>query len=138
MKLAVYIYDRVSNGVYKTGFATTQESYEKPCRELFAALDTLEAHLASHRYLFGTGIVEVDSQPSWLLMDLYQHPGIGATVDYDHSKRHYYSTHNDINPTRSVLTGTALDLTKAHNRDRAFPAVSTTSKPPNGPPKTGD
>ena len=149
--LAAYIYDRVNNGVYKAGFASTQESYEKPCRELFAALDRLEDHLGSHRHLFGQRIVEADwrlfctlvrfdavyhghfkcnirrivDYPNLqgYLMDLYQQPGIAATVNFDHIKRHYYYTHDDINPTRIVPIGPAMDLTKPHNRDRAFPVV---------------
>jgi putative glutathione S-transferase len=150
-RLAAFIYDKVSNGVYKAGFATTQQSYETPCRELFAALDELEAHLGKHRYLFGRRIVEADwrlfctlvrfdsvyhghfkcnvrrilDYPNLqgYLMDLYQQPGIAATVNFDHIKRHYYFTHDDINPTRIVPIGPALDLTKPHNRDRAFPVA---------------
>ena len=147
-KLAAYIYERVNNGVYKTGFATTQATYEEPCRALFTALDRLEGHLGSHRYLFGSRIVEADwrlfctlvrfdavyhghfkcnvrrilDYPNLqgFLMDLYQQPGIAATVNFDHIKRHYYYTHDDINPTRIVPIGPAMDLTKPHNRDRAF------------------
>ncbi len=150
-KLSDYIYERVNNGVYKTGFATSQESYEEPCRALFAALDRLEDHLGSHRYLFGDRIVETDwrlfctlvrfdavyhghfkcnirrivDYPNLqgYLMDLYQQPGIAATVDFDHIKRHYYYTHDDINPTRIVPIGPAMDLTKPHKRDRAFPVA---------------
>ena len=150
-KLAAYIYDRVNNGVYKAGFAVTQESYEEPCRQLFAALDRLESHLASHRYLFGNRPVEADwrlfctlvrfdavyhghfkcniwrivDYPNLqgYLMDLYQQPGIAETVNFDHIKRHYYYTHDDINPTRIVPLGPAMDLTKPHNRDRAFSAA---------------
>jgi putative glutathione S-transferase len=145
-KLASFIYDRVNNGVYEAGFATTQESYEKPCRTLFAALDELDARLATRRYLFGNRIVEADwrlfctlvrfdvvyyghfkcnirrilDYPNLqgYLMDLYQHPGIADTVNFDHTKRHYYYTHDDINPTRIVPIGPALDLTKPHGRER--------------------
>jgi putative glutathione S-transferase len=144
-RLAALIYDRVNNGVYQAGFATTQESYEKPCRELFATLDELEGRLATNRYLFGTRIVEADwrlfctlvrfdavyhghfkcnvrrivDYPNLqgYLKDLYQHPGIAATVNFDHIKRHYYYTHDDINPTRIVPIGPALDLTGAHGRE---------------------
>jgi putative glutathione S-transferase len=150
-KLSESIYDRVNNGVYKAGFATTQASYETPCRELFAALDELESRLATRRYLFGNRIVEADwrlfctlvrfdavyhghfkcnirrivDYPNLqgYLMDLYQQPGIAATVNFDHIKRHYYYTHDDINPTRIVPIGPAMDLTKPHNRDRAFPVA---------------
>src|SRR5271156_5974910 len=127
-KLAAFLYEKVNNGVYKAGFASTQQSYETPCRELFAALDELEAHLAKHRYLFGQRIVEADwrlfctlvrfdsvyhghfkcnirrivdyASLQGYLMDLYQQPGIAATVNFDHIKRPYYYTHDDISPTR--------------------------------------
>jgi putative glutathione S-transferase len=141
-KLSEFIYDKVNNGVYKAGFATSQKSYEEPCRELFAALDELEARLAGKRYLFGNRIVETDwrlfctlirfdvvyhghfkcnirriidyANLQGYLLDLYQHPGIAATVNFDHIKRHYYFTHDDINPTRIVPIGPAMDLTKPH------------------------
>jgi len=150
-KLALFLYEHVNNGVYKAGFATSQETYEPPCRDLFAALDELEARLAARRYLFGDRIVEADwrlfctlvrfdsvyhghfkcnvrrivDYPNLqgYLMDLYQQPGIAPTVNFDHIKRHYYFTHDDINPTRIVPIGPAQDLTKAHHRDKAFPAA---------------
>jgi putative glutathione S-transferase len=145
-KLSAFIYDTVNNGVYEAGFATSQKSYETACRVLFAALDELEARLASSRYLFGKRIVETDwrlfctlvrfdavyhghfkcnirrivDYPNLqgYLMDLYQQPGIAATVNFDHIKRHYYYTHDDINPTRIVPIGPALDLTRPHGRER--------------------
>ena len=147
-KLASFIYDKVNNGVYKSGFATAQECYEINCRALFDALDELEARLATSRFLFGDRIVEADwrlfctlvrfdsvyhghfkcnvrriiDYPNLqgFLMDLYQQPGIAATVNFDHIKRHYYYTHDDINPTRIVPIGPALDLTKPHGRDRKY------------------
>jgi putative glutathione S-transferase len=145
-ELSAFIYDRVNNGVYKAGFATTQENYEAPCRTLFAALDELEERLGQKRYLFGDRIVESDwrlfctlvrfdsvyhghfkcnlrrivDYPNLqgYLMDLYQQPGIVATVNFDHIKRHYYYTHDDINPTRIVPIGPILDLTQLHGRER--------------------
>jgi len=136
----------VNNGVYEAGFATSQQSYEKACRALFAALDELEFRLAKRRYLFGNRIVEADwrlfctlvrfdvvyhghfkcnvrrilDYPNLqgYLMDLYQQPGIAETVNFDHIKRHYYYTHDDINPTRIVPIGPALDLMKVHGRER--------------------
>jgi putative glutathione S-transferase len=145
-KLAAFIYENVNNGVYEAGFATSQASYEKACRQLFAALDELEARLASSRYLFGHRIVEADwrlfctlvrfdavyhghfkcnirrilDYPNLqgYLLDLYQQPGIAATVDFDHIKRHYYYTHADINPTRIVPLGPVLDMTRPHGRER--------------------
>jgi putative glutathione S-transferase len=144
-KLSEFIYEKVNNGVYKAGFATTQKSYEAACRELFAALDELESRLGKQRYLFGNRIVETDwrlfctlirfdavyhghfkcnvrrilDYPSLqgYLLDLYQQPGIAATVNFDHIKRHYYMTHDDINPTRIVPIGPAMDLTKPHGRE---------------------
>lgn len=145
-RVAKFIYDKVNNGVYEAGFATSQEAYAKACREVFTALDDLEVRLGTHRYLFGKHIVEADwrlfctlvrfdsvyhghfkcnvrrilDYPNLqgYLMDLYQQPGIAATVNFDHIKRHYYYTHDDINPTRIVPIGPDLDLTKAHGRER--------------------
>jgi putative glutathione S-transferase len=144
--LSAFIYDLVNNGVYKAGFASRQEVYEKACRALFKALDELEERLASRRYLFGKRIVEADwrlfctlvrfdsvyhghfkcnvrrildyRNLQGYLMDLYQQPGIAATVNFDHIKRHYYFTHDDINPTRIVPIGPALDLTLPHGREK--------------------
>lgn len=145
-ELAGFIYDRVNNGVYKAGFATSQRAYEKACRLLFSALDELDARLAARRYLFGSKIVEADwrlfctlirfdavyhghfkcnirrvvdyQNLQGYLMDLYQQPGIAETVNFDHIKRHYYITHDDINPSRIVPIGPALDLRKPHGRMR--------------------
>lgn len=145
-KLSAFIYEKVNNGVYKAGFSISQKTYEMACRELFAALDELEARLGKTRYLFGTRIVETDwrlfctlirfdavyhghfkcnirrivDYPNLqgYLLDLYQHPGIAATVNFDHIKRHYYFTHDDINPTRIVPIGPAMDMTRPHGRER--------------------
>ena len=145
-ELSTFIYDRVNNGVYKAGFADRQQPYEKACRILFAALDELEQRLASRRFLFGHRIVEADwrlfctlvrfdavyhghfkcnvrrivDYPNLdaYLRDLYQQPGIAETVNFDHIKRHYYITHDDINPTRIVPIGPALDLDRTHGRER--------------------
>src|SRR6266446_334920 len=138
-KLADFIYENVNNGVYKAGFATRQRPYEISCRKLFEALDELEARLSRSRYLFDNRIVEADwrlfctlvrfdvvyhghfkcnvrriidyENLQSYLMDLYQQPGIVETVNFDHIKRHYYMTHTEINPTRIVPIGPALDLT---------------------------
>jgi putative glutathione S-transferase len=143
-ELAAFIYENVNNGVYKAGFATSQQAYEKACSALFAALDKLEARLTTRRFLFGPRIVEADwrlfctlvrfdavyhshfkcnvrrivdyTNLQGYLMDLYQQPCIAETVNFDHIKRHYYYTHDDINPTRIVPIGPALDLSAPHGR----------------------
>lgn len=145
-KLAAFIYRNVNNRVYQAGFATAQASYEKHCRVLFGALDRLESRLAASRFLFGRRIVEADWRlfctlvrfdavyhghfkcnlrrivdfPNLhgYLLDLYQQPGIAETVDLDHIKRHYYITHDDINPTQIVPLGPELDLDAPHGRGR--------------------
>jgi len=140
------IYDRVNNGVYKAGFASTQEAYEPPAYALFETLDMLDARLADRRYLFGKQPVETDwrlfvtlirfdpvyvghfkcnlrriadyPNLSGYLRDLYQIRGVAATVNIDHIKRHYYYTHDEINPTRIVPIGPELNLTAPHGRER--------------------
>jgi putative glutathione S-transferase len=147
-KLNDFLHDNVNNGVYKAGFATRQRPYETSCRKLFDALDELEERLSKSRYLFGKRIVEADwrlfctlirfdvvyhghfkcnlrrivdyQNLQGYLMDLYQQPGIAGTVHFDHIKRHYYMTHEEINPTRIVPIGPVFDLTKPHGRDRLF------------------
>src|ERR1041385_1011846 len=144
--LSHFIYDHVNNGVYKAGFATRQRAYEHACRALFAALDELETRLPTSRYLFGDRIVESDwrlfctlvrfdvvyyihfkcslrrilDYPNLqgYLMDLYQQPGIDQTVNFDHIKRHYYMTHDTINPSRIVPIGPVLDLARPHGREK--------------------
>jgi putative glutathione S-transferase len=145
-KLCDFIYDNINNGVYKAGFATRQRAYEASCQKLFDALDEMEKRLSKSRYLFGKRIVEVDwrlfctlirfdvvyhghfkcnlrriiDYPNLqgYLLDLYQQPGIAETVSIDHIKRHYYMTHEEINPTRIVPLGPIVDLTKPHARER--------------------
>src|SRR5437867_3839987 len=144
-KLSSFLHNNVNNGVYKAGFATRQRPYEIACRRIFEALDQLEERLSKNRYLFGNRIVEADwrlfctlvrfdvvyyghfkcnlrriiDYPNLrgYLMDLFQQPGIGDTVNIDHIKRHYYMTHTQINPTRIVPIGPVLDLEKPHNRE---------------------
>ena len=141
---AADIYEHVNNGVYRAGFATTQAAYERGARAVFAALDRCEARLATRRFLFGPRPVEVDwrlfctlvrfdavyfghfkcnlrrivDYPALggYLRDLYQQPGIAETVNLDHIKRHYYFTHDDINPTRIVPLGPVLDFSAPHAR----------------------
>jgi putative glutathione S-transferase len=140
------IYERVNNGVYRAGFATAQRPYERAAKRLFATLDELDARLASQRYLLGQRMTEsdwrlfptlirfdavyhghfkcnlrriVDYLNLWpYLRDLYQHDGIAETMNFDHIKRHYYMTHDAIDPTRIVPIGPLLDLDAAHGRER--------------------
>ncbi|MCD2173750.1 glutathione S-transferase family protein [Rhizobium sp. C4] len=132
------IYDKVNNGVYKCGFATTQDAYESHIGPLFDMLDTLEARLSEGRYLFGDRMTEADwrlfttlirfdpvyvghfkcnirriadyPNLSAYLKDLYQTSGVAETVDFYHIKHHYYGSHRMINPTGIVPSGPVLDL----------------------------
>jgi putative glutathione S-transferase len=138
------IYERVNNGVYLAGFATRQKPYERAAKRLFETLDGLDARLGAGRYLSGDRMTEadwrlfptlirfdavyyghfkcnlrriVDYPNLWpYLRDLYQHDGVAETVNFDHIKRHYYMTHAEINPTRIVPIGPALDLAAPHER----------------------
>jgi len=140
------VYDAINNGVYKAGFATTQEAYEEAFRELFKALDEIEERLAKRRYLLGSRITEADwrlfttlvrfdavyvghfkcnlrriadyPNLSGYLRELYQVPGVAETVSFDHIKRHYYQSHPTINPTGIVPVGPELDLEAPHGRER--------------------
>ncbi len=140
------IYTTVNNGVYKSGFATTQEAYEQAVTPLFETLDWLDARLSSQRYLTGDAITEADwrlvttllrfdpvyvghfkcnvrriadyPNLSGYVRDLYQQPGVAATVRLDHIKSHYYGSHETINPTRVVPVGPDLDYAAPHDRAR--------------------
>lgn len=140
------VYPNINNGVYRAGFATTQEAYEEAYRTLFAALARMEERLSRSRYLAGAALTEADwrlfttlvrfdavyyghfkcnerriadySNLSNYVRELFQMPGVGATVDLDHIKRHYYWSHAQINPTRIVPLGPALDFTAPHDRAR--------------------
>lgn len=138
------IYDTVNNGVYKAGFATTQSAYDAAIGPLFDTLDWLETRLGRQRYVMGDQLTEVDwrlfttlirfdpvyvghfkcnrrrvadyRHLSAYLRDLYQHPGIAETCDFDHIKGHYYQSHLTINPTGIVPAGPDLDLLAPHGR----------------------
>lgn len=140
------VYDAVNNGVYKVGFATSQEVYEQEVSRLFAFLDTLDARLGRQRYLLGDRITEADWRLFTTLIrfdavyhghfkcnlrrladyknlwsytrELYQWQGVADTVDFDHIKQHYYRSHGSINPNGIVPLGPVLDLDRAS--DRAF------------------
>ena len=139
------IYERVNNGVYRCGFATSQEAYEEAFGILFGMLDELEERLATRRYLTGDRITEADWRLFTTLVrfdpvyvghfkcnlrrladypnlwgytrDLYQQPGVAKTVNLDHIKRHYYVTHGAINPTRIVPVGPDIDYDEPHGRE---------------------
>jgi len=139
------IYEDVNNGVYKAGFAASQSAYEAAVLPLFARLDWIEDRLGSRRYLIGEEITEADIRLFTTLVrfdavyfghfkcnlrrvvdyanlwryarDLYQRPGFGDTVNFDHIKRHYYMTHDQLNPTRIVPLGPIVDWQAPHGRD---------------------
>ncbi len=140
------VYENINNGVYRAGFATAQEAYEEAFRALFAALDEIEQRLARQRYLAGGEITEADLRLFTTLVrfdavyyshfkcnlrrivdypnlgnylrDLYQQPGIAATVHMDHIKTHYYGSQRQVNPTGIVPLGPALDFMAPHDRAR--------------------
>lgn len=138
------IYENVNNGVYRCGFANSQQAYEDAFDKLFDTLETVEKILAKQRYLLGERITEADwrlfttlvrfdvvyyvhfkcnlrriedyPNLSNYLRDLYQMPGIKETVRFDHIKTHYYKSHTFINPTQIVPKGPAIDYGRPHNR----------------------
>ena len=138
------VYSCVNNGVYKTGFATSQEAYEEAFTTLFDTLDELENRLSKQRYLVGNTLTEADWRlfttlvrfdPVYVghfkcnkrriadypnlsnyLRDLYQMPGIAETVNFTHIKRHYYGSHGTINPTGIVPLGPEIDYSAPHDR----------------------
>lgn len=140
------VYPAINNGVYRSGFATTQEAYEEAFGELFEALDEMEDRLSRHRYLVGEAMTEADwrllttlvrfdavyyshfkcnlrriydfPNLSNYLRDLYQVPGVAGTVNMHHIKSHYYASHGSVNPTRIVPVGPELDYDAPHDRDR--------------------
>jgi putative glutathione S-transferase len=139
-----FVYPRINDGVYRCGFATSQEAYEEAFQALFAALDELDAKLGRQRYLAGERITEADWRAfttlvrfdpvyvghfkcnlrriadypnlSGYLRELYQVPGVADTVNMNHIKRHYYESHGTINPTGIVPVGPELDLEAPHGR----------------------
>lgn len=138
------IYDTVNNGVYKSGFASSQDAYEEAVVPLFESLDWLEERLSHNRYLLGDQITEadwrlfvtlvrfdlvyithfkctlrrlVDYPNLWAYTrDLFQHPGIAETVNFEHIKKHYFQSHPFINPTGVVPVGPEPDFTAPHGR----------------------
>jgi glutathionyl-hydroquinone reductase len=143
------LYEKFNNGVYRAGFAIAQSPYERAATGVFELLDAMEERLARQRYLFGSQPLESDwrffvtlvrfdpvyyghfkcnlrriaDYPNLYgyLRDLYQIDGVAETVNFDHIKRHYYVTQNEINPTRIVPIGPLMDLTAPHGRERLSP-----------------
>ncbi len=138
------VYDNINNGVYKCGFATSQQAYEEAFNNLFHTLDQIENSLAEQRYLVGDKMTEADwrlfttllrfdsvyythfkcnlrrieeyPNLSNYLRELYQFPGLEETVNFKHIKEHYFKSHKSINPTGIVPSGPELDLSTPHNR----------------------
>ncbi|MSQ70187.1 MAG: glutathione S-transferase family protein [Betaproteobacteria bacterium] len=138
------VYDTLNNGVYKSGFATTQEAYEEAVEPLFATLDWLEGLLSTRRYLCGDRLTEADLRlfPTLVRFDpvyvghfkcnlrrivdypnlwaytreIYQMPGVASTVNMTHNRRHYFESHETINPTRIVPLGPKIDFLAPHGR----------------------
>jgi putative glutathione S-transferase len=157
------IYQDVNNGVYRCGFAGSQRAYERSYDRLFAALDWLERRLADRRYLMGESITEADVRLFTTLArfdavyhghfkcnrsklsempvlwayarDLFQTPGFGDTIDFDHIKRHYYCAHRDINPTQIVPKGPDLSAwLTPHGREDLGGRPFGDGTPPPPPP----
>ncbi|WP_420012782.1 glutathione S-transferase family protein [Tateyamaria sp.] len=140
------IYDTLNNGVYKSGFATTQEAYDAAVHPLFDTLDWLDARLATRRYLMGDTLTEADWRLFTTLVrfdpvyhlhfkcnrkrladypnlwaytrDLYQVPGVSETVNMDHIVRHYHYSHESINPHRIIPINPQIDFEARHGRDQ--------------------
>jgi glutathionyl-hydroquinone reductase len=138
------VYETVNNGVYKAGFARSQEAYDEAVQTLFATLDDLEDLLASQRYLAGDRITLadwrlfttlarfdpvyvghfkcnlkrlVDYPNLWAYArELYQVPGVADTVDFHHIKHHYYGSHLSVNPTGIVPIGPVIDWNEPPGR----------------------
>lgn len=143
------IYHDINNGVYKSGFATSQAAYEEAVEPLFARLDEMEARLEDKRYLFGAAPCETDwrlfvtlirfdevyanhfncnrrriaDYPNLFgyMKDLYQIEGVKGTVHMDHIKEHYYTSHPHLNPQGVIPVGPGLDLDTPHGRERLSP-----------------
>lgn len=139
------VYRNINNGVYRCGFATSQEAYNDAYEALFEALDNIELRLSTQRYLCGDALTEADWRLFTTLIrfdhvyvghfkcnkrtiesyqhlsaytrELFQVPGIADTVNMYHIKRHYYFSHTMINPTQIVPKGPEIDYTQPHNRE---------------------
>jgi putative glutathione S-transferase len=165
-EVAALVYEDVNNGVYKCGFAGSQASYERAYDALFARLDWLSERLEGRRYLVGDTVTEADVRLFTTLVrfdpvyhghfkcnrqklaempvlwayarDLFQTPGFGDTVDFDHIKRHYYEVHTDVNPSGIVPAGPDLSgWVTAHGREALGGRPFGDGTPP-GPPAPGE
>jgi putative glutathione S-transferase len=165
-EVARLVFADVNNGVYRCGFTGTQAEYQEAYRRLFGRLDWLSARLDSQRYLVGDTITEADVRLFTTLVrfdavyhghfkcnrhkltemptlwayarDLFQTPGFGDTVDFDHIKRHYYQVHRDINPTGIVPAGPDLSgWLRPHGREALGGRPFGEGTPP-GPPPPGE
>ena len=140
------VYHNINNGVYKCGFATTQQAYEEAFNNLFSTLDQIENILSKKRYIVGDKLTLADWRLFTTLLrfdsvyythfkcnlrrieeyphiynylrELYQYPGIQETVNFKHIKEHYFKSHKTINPTGIVPSGPELDLSTPHNRSK--------------------
>ncbi|MFT4768241.1 MAG: putative glutathione S-transferase [Glaciecola sp.] len=139
------IYPAINNGVYRAGFATSQEAYAEAYAEVFAELDHIDVHLGTHRFLCGNTLTEADIRsfttlirfdavyhghfkcnrqrledypniPSYV-RDIYQLAGVAETVNFDHIKTHYYASHATINPTAVVPLGPDINYARPHDRE---------------------
>nr|WP_314417748.1 glutathione S-transferase family protein [uncultured Erwinia sp.] len=143
-----WIYDTVNNGVYKSGFATSQPAYDEAVTALFSSLDRLEQILGQRRYLTGDRLTEADLRlwttlvrfdPVYVthfkcdkhrigdylnlngfLREIYQLPGIADTVNLPHIRHHYYRSHKTINPSGVISVGPAFNWDEPHGRDERF------------------
>ncbi len=145
-------YDNINNGVYRTGFATSQQAYEAAFQRLFDTLDVIEQRIGQRCYLLGQHITEADWRLFTTLIrfdtvyyghfktnlkhiedypnlsnyvcELYQIEGVADTVNFDHIKTHYYFSQTTINPTQVVPVGPVFDYNRPHNRDQFRETVS--------------
>ncbi len=150
------VYETVNNGVYRAGFATTEDAYVEAYDALFGTLEDLEARLARQRYLAGDRITEADWRAFTTLLrfdpvyhghfkcnkrklseypnlyaytrELYQVPGVAETVNMHHIKHHYYVSHDMINPTGIVPKGPEINYDAPHDRDRLVSAIQAGSQ----------
>ncbi len=144
------IYDTLNNGVYKSGFATSQAAYDAAVYPLFDTLDWLEERLSQKRYLIGNQLTEADWRLFTTLVrfdpvyhlhfkcnrkriidypnlwaytrELFQTPGVAETVNFEHIVRHYHFSHESINPHRIIPINPLVDFLQPHGRDQLFAA----------------